>query len=230
MKNMNVTIGLLLSLVMFSSGAMADDVPEPMSYKVISIEDKASAKEIKIVVKDLKNGVFILAAGGWSGKYPNTTKLIREMMVAKGIKVTEDAATADIGLQFSNFIGFSLDDVETRSNTIDGGAIALKSVLFLAGGFATLGGNSSQAVMLAVTADPSVKVTGRNKIDGENIQSVFSTIKYETNKKGAEVSQATFYAYIDDFINKHFVFESPVESPVMGASGIPVAAVLSEIK
>jgi hypothetical protein len=77
--------------------------------------------------------------------------------------------------------------------------------------------------MMALSADKPA-VTGRNKIDGENKFSMFSTIQYQANKEGADVSTAVFVAYIDDFINKHFVFDTPVVVPAAAAATVPVAA------
>lgn len=220
---------VLICLLLVVNAMAADE--KPLEFKVISITDNLyEKKDIKIIVKDQKNGVFVMAAGGWSGQFPNTTKLIRDMMVAKGIKVTEDSATADIGLQFANINGFSLGDIENQASTIDGGKIAAGVGAVLGGGiFGAVGLLSSKAdkpvaaMMSAIVAEKPT-VTGRNKLDGENKFGLFSTIQYQANKEGADVSTAVFVAYIDDFINKHFVFDTPVVVPASAAASTPVAA------
>jgi hypothetical protein len=229
---------VLISFVLVANTMAADE--KPLEFKVISIADNLyEKKDIKIIVKDQKNGVFVMAAGGWSGQFPNTTKLIRDMMVAKGIKVTEDPATADIGLQFANINGFSLGDIENQASTIDGGKIAAGVGAVLGGGiFGAVGLLSSKAdkpvaaMMSAIAADKPT-VTGRNKLDGENKFGLFSTIQYQANKESADVSTAVFVAYIDDFINKHFVFDTVAVVPGSTAS-TPVAPaatlVSSEVK
>src|SRR3989338_7994154 len=93
-------MSVVLMCVALMANAMADDAM-PLAFNMIFIKEKQlESKDIKIVVKELKNGVFVLAAGGSTGKLPNTTKLIRDMMAAKGIKVADDPAMADVGLQF----------------------------------------------------------------------------------------------------------------------------------
>ena len=137
------------------------------------------------------------------------------MMVAKGIKVTDDPAIADVGLQFSNISGFSLDDVENQSNHIDGGKIAAGVGAVLGGGIFGIAGMLGSSVdkpvvssFMVVAADKPT-ITGRNKIDGENKKFVSAILKYQANKTGADVSTAAFVAYVDDFIKKHFVFDTP---------------------
>lgn len=214
-------------LIFLSHNVLADD--KPLEFQLLSATDTVQDnKDIKIVVKEQKNGVFVLAAGGWSGKYPNTTKLVRDMMVAKGIKVADDPANADVGVQFTNIAGFSLDDVETQSNHLDGGKIAGGVGAVLGGGIFGIAGMLSSnadkpafALFMTIAVDkPSI--TGRNKIDGENRRVVNSEFKYQANKTGADVSTAAFVAYVDDFIAKHFVLDGPAVMPV--AASAPVAA------
>jgi hypothetical protein len=220
-------------LIFVSHNVLADD--KPLEFQLLSAADKVQdSKDIKIVVKDQKNGVFVLAAGGWSGKYPNTTKLVRDMMVAKGIKVTDDPANADVGLQFTNIAGFSLDDVETQSNHLDGGKIAGGVGAVLGGGIfglaGMMGSNADKpafALFMTIAVDKPT-ITGRNKIDGENRRAVNSELRYQANKTGAEVSTAAFVAYVDDFINKHFVIDGPAVVPVAGSAPVAVSGVSAD--
>jgi hypothetical protein len=108
-------------LAAISMNAMAEDAL--LQFKVVSVVDKQSDKNIKIVAKDLKNGVFVLVKSG-STKYPQTTKLIQDLMIAKGIKVTDDPARADVGIQFTNLFGLNFDDVETQTTNVDGRKVA----------------------------------------------------------------------------------------------------------
>lgn len=203
-------------LALFSINAMAEDAPT--SYKVMSIKENIS-DDPKIVVKDQKNGVFVLAVGGWSGKFPKTNKMIRDMMEARGIKVTDDPSTADIGLQFANLVGFSFDDIEEQKNAVDG----VKVILFLGGGVSSLFGSSDKATMVSMIFDTPLKITGRNALDGQNRRVTSTIIEYQTNKKGADVTIATFAAYIENFINTRFVFDTPT-APAVVASSAPAAA------
>jgi hypothetical protein len=203
-------------MAVVSINAMAEDAPS--SYKVVAIKE-ITREDFKIVVKDQKNGVFLLAAGGWSGKYPKTTKMIRDIFLARGIKVTEDSANADVGLQFANFTGFSFDDIENQTTSIDG----TKVLLFLGGGLATLFGNSDKAIMVSMIADAPLKITRRNSIDGQNKRNTSTEIEYKSTQKGADVYVSTVAAYLDDYINKHFVFDTPA-LPV-AASSVPVIPV-----
>jgi hypothetical protein len=220
---------VLMCLLLVANAMAADE--KPLEFKLNSITDNTpDKKDIKIIVKDQKNGVFVMAAGGWSGQFPKTSKLIRDMMVAKGIKVTEDPATADVGLQFANITGFSLGDIETQTNTIDGGKIGVGIGAVLGGGiFGAVGLLGSKAdkpvsAMMSVISADKPTITGRNKIDGENKFGIFSVIQYQANKEGADVSTAVFVAYVDDFINKHFVFDTSAVVPGSAAVSTPVAA------
>ena len=57
---------LTVLLVSMSINVMADD--KPLQFQLLSATDEVyEKKDLKIVVKEQKNGVFVLAAGGWSG-------------------------------------------------------------------------------------------------------------------------------------------------------------------
>ena len=216
-----------LMCMFFMTSAMAND--KPLEFKIISITPLSSDNVIKIVVKDQKNGVFVFAVAGWSGKFPKTSKLIRDMMIAKGIKVTEDPSTADVGLQFSNTYGFSLDDVENQSSSLDGGKLAAGVGAVIGGGIfgltSLLSSNTDKPITAIFTVISANKptITSRNKIDGENKFGISDKELYQANKDGPEVSTAAFVSYIDNFINNHFVFDTPPTQPSTTDPAVPKA-------
>ncbi|OIQ98499.1 hypothetical protein GALL_194740 [mine drainage metagenome] len=200
-------------LAAISMTAMADDAL--LQFKVVSVVDKQSDKDIKIVAKDLKDGVFVLVKSG-STKYPQTTKLIQDLMVAKGIKVTDDPTTADVGIQFTNLFGLNFDDVETQTTNIDGRKVA---AVILGGGLLSLmgsnTGNSGTALFSAIEME-NPSVSSSYKLDGKNERACMTTMKYEANKKDAGVATAALSAYISDFIKNHFVVDMPAVIPSTG--------------
>jgi len=231
--------------------AMAED--KPLAFKVIAITEKPADKNknIKIVVKDLKNGVLVRAVGGWSSSYAKTAQLIKDAMIARGIKVTDDPTTADVGLQFSALAGFNFPDIEAQANTPDAGKIGVTVAAVLSGGIFGMGGlfnsdtDKPRAALFAVTSAEKPKLSSRGALDGENFTQVFPNIEYQANKTGIEVTNAVFAVLIDDVIKNHFAFDTPtattsgVANPPPGAqsavpvaipvaSGVPVAANLSD--
>lgn len=197
-------------LAAISMNAMAEDAL--LQFKVVSVVDKQSDKDIKIVAKDLKGGVFVLVKSG-STKYPQTTKLIQDLMVAKGINVTDDPANADVGIQFTNLFGLNFDDVETQTTSVDGRKVA---AAILGGGLLSLigsnTGNSGTVVFYAIEME-NPSVSSSYKLGGKNELDCMTTLKYEANKKDAVVATAALSAYIGDFIKNHFVFDMPAAMP-----------------
>lgn len=210
----NIFFSVLLAAI--SMNAMAEEVL--LQFKVVSVVDKQSDKGIKIVAKDLKDGVFVLVKSG-STKYPQTTKLIQDLMVAKGIKVTDDPAKADVGIQFTNLFGLNFDDVETQTTNVDGRKVA---AAILGGGLLSLmgsnTGNSGTALFSAIEME-NPSVSSRYKLDGKNERDCMTTLKYEANKKDADVATAALSAYISDFIKNHFVTDAPISA----ATVVPLA-------
>ena len=202
-------------LTAISMTAYAEDAL--LQFKVISVVDKQSDKDIKIIARNLKGGVFVLVKSG-STKYPQTTKFIQDLMVAKGIKVTDDPANADVGIQFTNLFGLNFDDVETQTTNVDGRKVA---AAILGGGLLSLMGsntsNSGTALFSAIEMEnPSVSSSYR--LDGKNERDCMTTLKYEANKKDAGVATAALSAYISDFIKNHFVVDMPA---AMESTGKP---------
>ncbi len=202
-------------LAAISMNAMAEDAP--LQFKVVSVVDKQSDKDIKIVARDLKGGVFVLVKSG-STKYPQTTKLIQDLMVAKGIKVTDDPTMADVGIQFTNLFGLNFDDVETQTTNVDGRKVA--AAILGSGLWSLIGsntGNSGTALFSAIAMEnPSVSSSYR--LDGKNERDCITTLKYEANKKDAGAATAALSAYISDFIKNHFVVDVHV---AMESTGKP---------
>ena len=239
-------MSVVLMCVALMANAMADDAM-PLAFNMIFIKEKQlESKDIKIVVKELKNGVFVLAAGGSTGKLPNTTKLIRDMMAAKGIKVADDPAMADVGLQFANIAGFSIGDIENHASTIDGGkigsgvgAVIGRDIFGLSGRLKAKASQPVTAMFSVLSADkPSVTVS--NKLDGEKKTGILSTIQYQASEVGTDVLTAAFVAFVDDFIKYHFVLDSPVSAEpasavaaapsLDAASAVPDTTVVSDVK
>lgn len=231
-------ISLVLMCAALMANAMADDAM-PLAFNVIYIKERPlDNKDIKIAVKEQKNGVFVLAASGSGGKLPNTTKLIRDMMAAKGIKVADGPATADVGLQFANIAGFSIGDIESHASTIDGGKIGagigavIGRDIFGLSGKLKARANQPVTAMFSVLSADKPSVTASNKLDGEKKTSILSTMQYQAYEAGTDVLTAAFVAFIDDFIKYHFVFDTPVstvpviDTPVSAVSAIdtPVSA------
>ncbi|OIR16836.1 hypothetical protein GALL_26560 [mine drainage metagenome] len=197
-------------LAAISMNAMAEDTP--LQFKVVSVVDKQSDKGITIVARDLKGGVFVLVKSG-STKYPQTTKLIQDLMVAKGIKVTDDPAAADVGIQFTNLFGLNFDDVETQTTNVDGRKVA---AVILGGGLLSLmgsnTGNSGTTLFSAIEME-NPSIGSSYKLVGKNERDCVTTLKYEANKKDADVATAALSAYISDFIKNHFVVDMPADMP-----------------
>lgn len=197
-------------LAAISMNAMAEDTP--LQFKVVSVVDKQSDKGITIVARDLKGGVFVLVKSG-STKYPQTTKLIQDLMVAKGIKVTDDPAAADVGIQFTNLFGLNFDDVETQTTNVDGRKVA---AVILGGGLLSLmgsnTGNSGTTLFSAIEME-NPSISSSYKLVGKNERDCVTTLKYEANKKDAGVATAALSAYISDFIKNHFVVDMPADMP-----------------
>lgn len=197
----------LLAIVSFN--VMAADAPA-VAYKAESFKEVTVEDTRKIVVKEQKNGVFVLAAGGWSGKYPKTTQMIRDIFVARGIKVTDDPASADIGVQFESLADFSFDDIENMSTAINvANALPFLAggVVGLAGGVASLLDDSHKALMASMSMDAPLSVSGRNKLNGSSKKINAIEIEYKTNQKGADVYVSTLAVFINHYIDNHFVFD-----------------------
>jgi hypothetical protein len=181
-----------------STSSLAGD--EKLEYKLLSAKE-SEVKEvdnIKISVKDQKGGVFVVIPGN----YPKTTALIRELMKQKGIKVVEDPATADFGIQFKDIGGIDFDDIEEYSSSIDASGV----LKFLAFGLTSMAVSQNGATFMAIVVQ-SPTVSSSNKIKGENRKDFISTVKYEANKKGPETDTTTLVNYVNHFIEQHFVFQ-----------------------
>jgi hypothetical protein len=230
-------IGMIMKKAIFAvmvailsiNALAAEDAP--FEFKLISTSDSLyKDRDIKIISKDLKGGIFILVRGGWSTTYPKTAKLIGELMAKRGILVTDDLSKADSGIQFIAGNGFSYEDIE--SQVASGGLSAGQIGAILGGGvFGLIGVMSSSSVDKPVNALLMARVldkptlTGRN-MDGENERLAATTVTYQTNKKGVETSNAIFEAYIASFIKNHFVFDNdaaPVNESAVSTTAIPVA-------
>lgn len=231
-----VLFTFLIAVVSLNAMAAED---KPLDFKLLSVEEKHpdNDKNIKIVAKDLKGGVFIQVRGGWSTTYPKTAKLISDLFAKQGIKVTDDPAAADYGIQFMSAYGFDYGDIETQAAS--GGLNAGQVGAIIGGGvFALIGVMSSsgtdkpvKAVMSCFEVDkPSLN--SRGNVLGENQTSVISTVEYQTNKKGIETSNALFAAYMGDFIKNHFVLENatPDETTTPAASSVSAAPVVLNTK
>lgn len=240
-----VLFAVLVAAVTFN--VMAED--KPLSFQVLSISDKLveENKDIKIIVKDQKGGVFVQVRSGWSSVYPKTAKLIGDMMAAKGIKIATDPQQADVGLQFSPVYGFNMDDVESQAdhfNTSKAGA-AIGAILGggIFGVVGMLGSDANKPVarsfMIAAAEKPTL--SGRGNVEGENKRFVMPTIKYQASDTGFEASNMVFAAVVEDFINRHFIFDTPIPAAISAsgavaatsieaASAVPVAVTASDVK
>ena len=140
-------------------------------------------------------------------------------MVAKGIKVTDDPAKADVGIQFTNLIGLNFDDVETQTTNVDGRKVA--AAILGSGLWSLMGsntGNSGAALFSAIEME-NPSISNSYKLDGKNERDCITTLKYEATKKDASVATAALSAYISDFIKNHFV----IDAPISAATVVPLA-------
>jgi hypothetical protein len=206
---------LCLCAAVVSFGVMAKD--DPVGFKVVSVEEsfRGSDNNLKISVKDQKNGVFVLARGGWSSSYPKTAQMIKEVMTSRGIKVTDDPSNADIGIQFNAFSGADFSDIESQSSSIDTSKLTQIGLFGVAGLLAFVGDDKPyQAIFTAVSAE-SPSVSGRNIIEGKNKMDSALTVNYNASKKNASSATAAFMAYLNEYLNRHFVFDTPVSAATM---------------
>lgn len=191
----------------------------------------------KIKVSELKKGVFVTAVGGWSSVYPKTAQMVKDRLIAKGVKVVDAPSDADIGLQFYGN-PFDLEEVETQ---IDAGinkvnlSVSVLSYLanptvFLTTSLLTPSDGDKVKTMIMVRVADAPTVSGRGKMNGDGKRNVFviSDLVYRTKHKDATINTMVFSAYIEKFIENHFVFDAapPATEP---ASAVPPVATIETV-
>lgn len=200
-------------------------------FNIESMVDRSldNPEDGKIKVADLKKGVFVTAVGGWSTVYPKTAQMVKDRLIAKGVKVVDTPADADVGLQFAGN-PFDLEEVETKIDagvdktrlTVNTLSALANPITFFASALATSSGDQVKTMIVVRVADAPT-VSGRGKLNGNGKRNVFviSDIVYHTQHQDATASTMVFTAYVEKFIESHFVFDAKLAD---SASAVPPVA------
>jgi len=240
---------VLFALFALAVNAHAEDAKEPadekvpLGFKVISVKDNSQhATGVKIAVKDIQKGVFIMATGGWSTTYPKTAQLLKDIFKSKGIKVVDKPEDADIGLMFlggdnfGNFEGVENDLGSLPHGASTGFAILMSTIYAVAthGNLSAIRGNEFGAkknamadVLIVVAKNP--KLTGRGKVDGDDKKTIDSEILYHLNRRpenDEHFASTLLKADVSQFIDQHFE-GLLVPAEVAPASGVAPASAVS---
>jgi len=219
---------LAASIALASFGAYAEEAAPAFEYKLISISDRFGG-DIKVHSQDMPNGIFVTAVGGWSSTYNKAARMLSEKLKAQGFKVVDKPEDADIGIQIVP-ISFNLEEVETG---IDAGFDKANAAVFVAGAFLTGGitiiselsrpdtpiaGPVKGSIETRIFTKP--KVNGRGKMSGDDDQSVFTDMVFQSNDEGFKRSTAAYQSFIERLVKDHFIVnEKPADSAASYKAG-----------
>ncbi len=228
-----VLLGILGVVCAFAAAHAEEQVP--LNFKVISVEDQwYGDKGVKVDVKDVKKGVFIMAAGSFKTVYPKTADMLKDIFKSRGIHVVDKIEDADLGLLFAGGNKFgTLEGVENDLGAMPPGestAIALATGMLYSkmthGGILPIAGNEFSAkkngvgdVMVTFAKNP--KLNWRGVVTGDDTKTVASLITYHMDRlpeKGEHFSATLLAADMAQFIDQHFA-GLPAQEGVAQSSG-----------
>lgn len=231
------TVAIIFAVTFWATPVFAEeDAKTALSIESMTDRPLDNPADGKIKVSEIKRGVFVTAVGGWSTVYPKTAQMVKDRLMAKGVKVVDAPAEADIGLQFGGN-PFDLEEVETQIDagidktrlTVNTLSALANPITFLASALATSSGDKVKTMIIVRVADAPT-VSGRGKMNGDGKRNVFviSDLVYHTNHQDATVSTMVFTAYVEQFIEKHFIFDQQkMEAVIAVQSAVTAPTTLS---
>jgi len=205
---------LAASIAIAPFGAYAEEAPA-FEYKLISISDRFGG-DIKVHSKDLPNGLFVTAVGGWSATYSKAASMLKAKLIEQGFKVVDKPEDADIGIQVVP-VSFNLEEVEAG---IDAGFDKANAAVFVAGAILTggitlvseiarpdtpVGSPVKGSIETRIFTKPRIKSNG--KLSGEDDESIFTDMVFQSNDEGYRRSTAAFQSFIEKLVENHFVVD-----------------------
>jgi hypothetical protein len=123
MKITKVTIALLLSVLISSSGAMAESASkvEIVDGKNIEITDISISgigmSDRTFKMDELSNGVYIVVSGSIfdAKKYPNAEEAVKRVFTRKGIKISENIDGSSLMLKLYMSGSLSMSDADKKA-------------------------------------------------------------------------------------------------------------------
>lgn len=215
------TIMAICLLTSFATSTFAEETKPDMQVNIISEQDKVFGEKIRSF--SLKKGIFVTVVSGWSTVYQKTADIVKEKLISQGIKVVDKPEDAEIGIQIVP-LEFEMSEVESSIDaginkehlfSVIGSAIFTGGISLLGETWHHKGQNARVAIAASFYVNPKISSSG--KLSGDSAFGSTSTIIYNANQEGAQVSTAVFVAYVDKLIENHFIIEPKAAEPVKTA-------------